>query len=67
MFGLIGGLVKATVDTAAGVTGLVTGTVMGVAHPIVANTLDITVGMVKRAIEDGCESYDDIRDYYDLD
>ena len=45
-------------------TGL--GTIVGVSSVIIATTLGITADMVDEAKEAGCETYDEIREFFDL-
>lgn len=47
--------------------GTVTGPIIGVSVDIIANTLNITTQMAQEAINAGCESYEEIRSYWDLD
>lgn len=49
------------------IVGAVTGSVIGLSVAVIATTLGITAAMVKEAIDAGCESYEDIRKYHDLD
>lgn len=46
--------------------GTVVGTVVGVPLAIVAKTLGITVDMVEKAKDAGCETYEEIKDFFDL-
>lgn len=46
--------------------GSLTGSVIGLPLAVVAVPLGITADMVKEAIKAGCESYEDIKDFYDL-
>ena len=63
MFGLIGNILDAAVSVAVGITG----TVIGLSVSAVALTLGITVAMVKAATDAGCTTYEEIRDYHNLD
>lgn len=48
----------------AGIAGEIVGSVVAIPAAIVAETLSIPVAAVKAAKEAGCETYEDIRDYY---
>lgn len=63
MFGLLGDLAKGV----GSIVGMVTGPVIGLSYDVIATTLGCTVLMVKEAIEAGCETYEDIRDFHNLD
>lgn len=58
IFGFLG-------DIAKGV-GSIVGSIVAIPVAIVAETLGITVEMVKEAKEAGCETYEEIRDFFDL-
>jgi hypothetical protein len=61
MFGLLG-------DLASGlgkIIGVATGVVIGIPLQVVATTLGFTVEMVKEAMEAGCETYEEIKDFWD--
>lgn len=62
MFGFISDLAKGIGQVA----GTVTGVIVGVPLMVVAETLNITVDMVKEAKEAGCETYEEIRKYHKL-
>jgi len=62
MFGLLEDVAKGV----AGLVGMVVGPVVGISIDVIAGTLGITVLMVAEAIKAGCESYEDIRDYHNL-
>ena len=47
------------------VVGTATGLVFGVPIKIIAETLGFTVSMVKEAMDAGCETYEEIRDFWD--
>lgn len=55
MFGLIKDI--------AGFAGIVIGSVLGIPIAIIAKTLDITVESAKEAVDAGCTTYDEIREY----
>lgn len=63
MFDLIGDVFK----LAGKVVGTVTGTVIGLPLLVVSETLGITAEMVKEAVNAGCETYEEIKDFFDLD
>lgn len=63
MFRLLGDIVK----TATNVVGTVTGTIIGTSVGIVASTLGITIDAVKEARKAGCESYEEVKEFYKLD
>lgn len=52
---------------AAKIVGIVVGTVIGVAAAVVAETLGITVTMVEEAKKAGCKTYEEIREFWNLD
>ena len=45
--------------------GAIVGTVVGIPAAVVAETLSIPAAAVKEAMEAGCETYEEIRDYFD--
>lgn len=49
------------------IIGAATGLVIGLPVKVIATTLGITADMVKKALNAGCESYEDIKKFYDLD
>ncbi len=53
-------------NEAAKVVGAVTGTILGVSAAIIAEALGITESMVREAKRQGCETYQDIRDFYNM-
>ena len=56
MFGILKDIAKTV--------GEITGTIVGVPLAIVAETLSIPLEAVKAAKNAGCETYEEIRDYY---
>lgn len=60
MFGLLGDLAKGV----GNIVGTITGTIIGVSTAVIAETLGITISMVEKAKEAGCESYEEIRNFY---
>lgn len=46
------------------VIGTATGVIIGVPISVISETLGITVEMVKEAKDSGCETYEEIRDYW---
>jgi len=63
MFGLLSDIVKG----AASVVGVVVGSVLGVSVTVIAATLGITVIMVSEAMDAGCTTYEEIRDFHGLE
>ncbi len=49
------------------VVGTIVGPIIGIPVHIVAETLGITKEMAQEAIDAGCESYEEVRDYFNLD
>ena len=49
------------------IIGTVTGTITGISSVVVAETLNITVDMVKEAKRAGCTTYEEVRRFFDLD
>lgn len=47
--------------------GTITGTIIGLPLIVVAEALGITIEMVKEAKDAGCETYEEIREFFDLD
>jgi capsular polysaccharide biosynthesis protein len=62
MFDLLGDLA----DGLGKIVGTVTGSVIGLSVGVVATALGITTSMVQEALDAGCTSYEDIRNYFDL-
>jgi len=48
------------------VIGVAVGSVVGLSSIIIATTLGITVDMVDEARAAGCETYEEIRDFFDI-
>lgn len=48
------------------ILGTATGLVIGIPVHVIAATLGITVTMVKEAMSAGCETYEEIRDFWKL-
>ena len=48
------------------VVGVITGSVIGIATPVIATALGITIAMVEEALRAGCNTYEDIRDFHNL-
>jgi hypothetical protein len=61
MFGLFGDLARG----AGRIIGTATGLVAGISLQVIAETLGFTVEMVKEAKEAGCETYEEIKDFWD--
>ncbi len=53
-------------DVAGKVVGATVGTVIGLSAAVVAPVLGITISMAQSAIDAGCTTYDEIRDFCDL-
>lgn len=47
--------------------GAIVGSVLGVAAAVVAETLEITETMVEEAKKAGCKTYEEIREFWNLD
>ena len=62
MFGLIGD----AFNLAGRVVGTVTGVIVGVPLLTIATALGITVSMVSEAKDAGCETYEEIKEFFDL-
>ena len=48
------------------IIGTAVGSIAGISSVIIGTTLGITVDMVDEAIANGCTTYDEIRNYFDL-
>jgi len=46
--------------------GAITGSILAIPIAVVAEALEITTDMVEEAKESGCETYDEIRDFWKL-
>lgn len=62
MFGFLEDMASA----AGNIIGAVTGTVIGISSAVIAPVLGITIEMVEQAKESGCETYDEIREFWNL-
>lgn len=60
MFDFLGDIAKGV----GSVVGTVTGLVVGIPLSIVAETLGMTEKMVKQAKDSGCETYEEIKDFW---
>jgi hypothetical protein len=60
MFGFLNEIGKAV----GAVVGVATGPIIGLSVDLIANTLGMSVSMVKEAIDSGCKTYDEIRDFH---
>lgn len=58
------GFIKETIKGVANLAGSITGTILAIPLAVVAETLDITVNMVKEAKDAGCETYEEVRRYF---
>lgn len=59
-------LIKETAKLAGTIVGTVTGPIIGLTVKIIAETLNITEAMVQEAKRAGCESYEDIKEFFEL-
>lgn len=48
------------------IIGVAVGSVVGISSVVIAGALGITTEMVDEAREAGCETYDEIRDFFEL-
>ena len=62
MFDFLGDLARG----AGKIVGAAVGSVVGLSSVVISNTLGITVEMVEEAREAGCETYEEIREFFDL-
>lgn len=62
MFGLLGDMAKGL----RSIVGVAVGSIVGVSSIIVATTLGITTEMVDEARAAGCNTYEEIKDFFDL-
>lgn len=62
MFGLLGDAIKGV----ANIAGSIVGSVVGLSATVVASTLGITLEAVNEALDAGCTTYEDIRDFHKL-
>lgn len=62
MFDLLGDLARGI----GNIVGTGVGAIAGVSSVVIATTLGITAEMVDEAREAGCETYEDVRDFFDL-
>ena len=60
MFDLLGDLAKGV----GKIVGAATGIVVGLPLTLIAETLGITVKMVKEAMDAGCETYEEIKNFH---
>lgn len=60
MFDFLGDMAKGV----GKIIGTATGIIVGVPLTVIAETLNITVDMVKEAKDAGCETYEEIRDFW---
>ena len=60
---MLGDLFKGVGSIIGSAVGVVTGTVAGVTVPVIAATLGMTEEMVKKALEAGCVTYEEIRKF----
>ena len=62
MFDFLGDIARGV----GSVIGAVTGTIIGVPVHIIAQGLGITKDMVQEAINEGCTTYEEVKDFFDL-
>ena len=62
MFGMLDDLAKGV----GKIIGTATGLVIGVPLLVIAETLGITTTMVKEAKDAGCETYEEIKEFFNL-
>lgn len=58
------GIFKDIAGMVGSVVGTIAGPIIGVSYDVIATTLGMSVEMVRKAVEAGCESYEDIKDFY---
>lgn len=57
------GLFGEIFDGVTTVVGAVTGTVLGLSAAIVSEAVSIPIAIVKEALDSGCTTYDEVRDW----
>jgi len=62
MFDFLGDMARGV----GNIIGVAVGSVVGISSVVIATTLGITSEMVDEAREAGCETYEEIRDFFDL-
>lgn len=62
MFDFLGDLARG----AGKLVGVTVGSVLGLSSVVIATTLGITIEMVDEARAAGCETYEEIREFFDL-
>ena len=60
------GIIKDIAVGAAGIVGAVTGPIIGLSVDVIAGTLNISVSMVQEALDAGCKSYEEIKNFHKL-
>lgn len=60
MFGFLKDIAKG----AGEIVGTATGLIVGVPVMVISDTLGISVDIVKQAINSGCKTYDEIKDFH---
>ena len=61
MFDFLGDMAKGI----GKIVGTATGLVIGIPLKVIAETLGFTTKMVKEAMDAGCETYEEIKDFWD--
>lgn len=62
---IIGGVMFSILRDIGKMAGEIVGSVIAVPVAVIAETLSIPVAAVKEAMESGCETYEEIREYFD--
>jgi len=62
VFGFLGDVAKGI----GNVIGTITGSVIGISVGVISTALGITETMVKEALDAGCSTYEEIKDFHKL-
>lgn len=62
MFGILEDVAKGV----GSVIGTVTGSVLGLSVSVISGALGITQSMAKEALDSGCKTYEEIKDFHKL-
>lgn len=62
MFGFLGDIAKGI----GSIVGTAVGSIVGIPLNIIALTLNITKEMAQEAIDAGCKTYEEIKEFFDL-
>jgi hypothetical protein len=60
------GLIKDLAGIAGSVVGAVVGSIVGLSTSVVAGALGVTASAAQEAIDSGCETYEEVRDFLNL-